>query len=376
METETEIKFKRDTSFRKQFFIPESFSHPAKMDAQLLIWIVEKYTQVGETILDPMAGSGTAMLACTLGRNVVMVELEDKFCKMMAGNWNEVSMRPQLGSQMGNCQIIQGDARQLEGLLLDKCIFSPPFAEAQSGGGIAVKGYRGPKHGPTDLVGKRSYMPDNIGNSEGQIGNLPYGQIDKIVTCPPYEEAMGDKHHSPRNKVFVKEKRTYNTYTDRVDSIITSPPYSLTVQKGHEGVQAWKVIEGLKNADNKTLREKSKELAEKGIIVNQYGESPENIGNLKSDSYLEAMLQVYQQCYKVLKPVGLMILVTKNFIRNKQIIRLDTDTIKLCEQAGFIYLERHYRKLSAQSFWRTIYHQKHPEVEQINHEDVLVFDKN
>ena len=70
-----EIRFRRDTAFRKQFFTPDSFAHPAKMDAQLLIWIAEKYTKAGETILDPMAGSGTTMLACTLGRNVILVRL-------------------------------------------------------------------------------------------------------------------------------------------------------------------------------------------------------------------------------------------------------------------------------------------------------------
>lgn len=71
-----DIIFKSDTRFRKRFFIPDSFTHPAKMDAQLLIWLVERYTRPGETILDPMAGSGTTMLACTVGRNVILVELE------------------------------------------------------------------------------------------------------------------------------------------------------------------------------------------------------------------------------------------------------------------------------------------------------------
>ena len=88
-----EIKFKRDTSFRKQFFVPDSFAHPAKMDAQLQIWIIENYTQVWETLLDPMAGMGTAMLACTLGRNCILNELEEKFCKMMRANWEQVKMR-------------------------------------------------------------------------------------------------------------------------------------------------------------------------------------------------------------------------------------------------------------------------------------------
>lgn len=399
-----EWKFKRDTSFRKQFFVPDSFAHPAKMDAQLLIKIVEEYTRPGEVILDPMAGSGTTMLACTLGRHCVLVELEDKFCKMMQDNWEQVRMRPQLGSRMGGCQIIQGDARLLSGLLvdkivtsppfgeahnakglgvgdgdrsdlrdysylksgtkgqigdlpygeIDKCIFSPPYAEAQSGGGIAKRGYQGPKHGPTDLVGKRSYMPENIGDSEGQIGNFPYGLIDKIVTSPPYsdEPTISESYLKIRREIGRDTSKPSQWYR-KYDSIITSPPYEQQIHKG-----------SAQPSPNGNV-----------VVGDDYVKSASNIGNLKSDSYLAAMLQVYQQCHKILKPKGLMILVTKNFIRKKQIVRLDTDTIYLCEQAGFLYLERHYRELPGQSFWRRIYHQKHPEVEQINYEDILVFKK-
>jgi len=108
----------------------------------------------------------------------------------------------------------------------------------------------------------------------------------------------------------------------------------------------------------------------------EYSPDINNIGNLKGETYLEAMLQVYRQCHKVLKPRGLMILVIKNFIRDKQIVRLDGDTIKLCEKAGFSFVERHYRKLPAQSFWRVIYYQKYPDVEKIEHEDILVFERN
>ena len=136
------ITFKRDTSFRKQFFVPNSFAHPAKMDAQFLIWIVEHYTEAGETILDPMAGSGTTMLACGLGRNVILVELEEKFCKMMRDNWGQARMKPQLGSTMGACQIIQGDARHLENILCDKIISSPPYSDMPMGGGLNTKPQR------------------------------------------------------------------------------------------------------------------------------------------------------------------------------------------------------------------------------------------
>ena len=164
----SEIKFKRDTSFRKQFFVPDSFAHPAKMDAQLLIWIVEHYTKPGEIILDPMAGSGTTMLACTLGRNVFLIELEEKFVKMCRDNWAEVRMRPQLGYDMGICDIKQGDARNLEHILFDKIISSPPWAEV--GTDIPVTG----RH--HQVVRKDS------------THTLEY--VDKIVTSPPYAKAV------------------------------------------------------------------------------------------------------------------------------------------------------------------------------------------
>ena len=485
------IKFKSDTAFRKKFFVPNSFSHPAKMSAPLLVWIVEHFTSEGETILDPMFGSGTTMLACTLGRNVIGVELESKFCDMAKANWEVVKMHPQLGSEMGTCQILQGDARNLEGLLCDKIVTSPPYAEINIIG--ETKGSASPNrksYNPRyDDKSSEGYNRDNPSN----IGNLPYGDIDKCVF---------------------------------------SPPYSLTVQKGHEGVQAWKVIEGLKDADNKTIQEKSKRLLAEGEILNQYGDDPanigalpygnidavvtsppyegsiidgnenfegmrhlgtineeniakkreqlrayqfgkettaygkkqvdsivtsppyeaslqgeqkesdrqhdlqrgrnpdapgacikgytnkvdsivtsppyegaltsssqhgdtgiardnpkladtgrykaensENIGNLKSTSYLEAMSQVYSQCHAVLKPQGLMVLVTKNFIRNQKEIRLDLDTIKLCEQAGFTFKERWYRELTSLSFWRIIYKQRYPQAPVLKYEDILVFRK-
>jgi DNA modification methylase len=504
----SEWKFKRDTAFRKQFFVPDSFAHPAKMDAQLLIRIV------GETILDPMAGSGTTMLACTLGRNVILVELEEKFVKMCRDNWEQVKMRPQLGYSMGNCQIIQGDARQLEGLLVDKCVFSPPHGDSLTRwGGISKQ-----------EVDKR--LPQPYQDNENNIGNLPYGAIDKIVTSPPYAETQvaqdpnfdykrdGKKDWGISMSTRVENLNNLgNLPYGEIDKIITSPDenmlggliagegsFFISVQKNDRMKLGYQLhpcfsldlvdspanrllIERVRKIFNcgkaRTRKDKrpqcqpiiefsvnklddlvgkviplcdrvipqsakrlsferwqelvvmmyeGKHLTESGLayikqrianinnlnidsvifsppyedkvgaqdkefmrqhleIIKRnpegYGqqghqgeyENGENIGNLKSDTYLQAMLQVYQSCYHILRPQGLMILVTKNFIRNKKIVRLDLDTIKLCEQAGFSFVHRRHRKLPSQSFWRIIYYQKHPDVPVIDKEDILVFRK-
>lgn len=366
-----ELKFNSDTRHRKQWFTGISFSHPAKMILPLQLWIIENYTKPGDVVLDPMAGSGTILTACSMGRHVIAVELEDKFVKMMQGNWEKVQQRgPQLGYEMGTAQIIQGDARNLKGLMVDKCVFSPPYAEAQSGGGIAVKGYQGDKHSPTDLVGKRSYMPDIHGQTVGQIGNLPYGTIDSVVTSPPYINRMDGGVRGPRAGMIPytdespdawftqrDQENIGNLRYGEISAVVTSPPY-----------------ENQGQGQGKEYHPERMVGTETGL-GRGYSEDEKQIGNLKGDTYLEAMLLVYQQCHLVLKPGGIMVLVTKDFIRDKKHVDLAGDTIKLCETAGFTFNERHYRKITTQSFWRTIYHQKYPEVEPIKFEDVMVFTK-
>jgi hypothetical protein len=71
-------------------------------------------------------------------------------------------------------------------------VTSPPFLEANTGGGINKKGYRG-KHmrgqgrNQPDKVGERcGYSKDAQGVAEGQIGNLKDDALAGI-TSPPYE---------------------------------------------------------------------------------------------------------------------------------------------------------------------------------------------
>jgi DNA modification methylase len=266
-------------------------------------------------------------------------------------------------------------------LLVDKIVTSPPYSEGL--------GHQHRKYG-RDIEASKSIQPPEYSRSPNNIGNLPYGAIDKIVTSPPYAEALDrDEHKHPGGRVADMLTRSYlksshgksggqigNLPYGEIDKIITSPPYEAAVT-GKDGIDWSKGTMG--KAEGNKPRDRSKEPAFNHLSIGgagfAYSGSKDNIGNLKSQSYLEAMLQVYQQCYKVLKPQGLMILVTKNFIRNKQIVRLDLDTINLCEQSGFSFIKRHYRKLPSQSFWRIIYYQKHPDVPVIDKEDILVFRK-
>lgn len=364
MTPNTIICFEQDTKERKRWFKSASFAHPAKMVLGLQIYLIEHYTKPGDWILDPMGGSGTILVACALGRNVICVELEKKFVKMQKDNWEKVkSLGPMLGYKMGQATILQGDARNLN-MLVDKCIFSPPYAESLDRDEHKVQ------NGRVKAMMDYSYTDKKHGKSNGQIASLPYGEISAVISSPPFGEAQkggGLAKNPPSTFRGVLKNFTQSQGDDinnisklpYADAVITSPPYEESV--GHTGKDDYPII-------------KEKSLALRGSLG--YGDRQnENIGNLKSENYLEAMLQVYRQCHRVLKDKGLLVLVVKNFIRDKKIVRLDLDTIKLCEKAGFVLKERLKRKLTQQSFWRIIYQKKFPNAPKIEFEDVLIFEK-
>ncbi len=215
-------------------------------------------------------------------------------------------------------------------------------------------------------------MPSQHGQSDGQIGNLSYGDVDAVITSPPYNAEPTTLESYKRIRTAIgrhttKPSQNYEKYSAKVDAVITSPPYegSGSDQSSSEVYTNWCKQHG-RNPESPSALAKSE---------NSYAPSDSNIGNLKSENYLEAMLQVYRQCQQVLRDNGLMVLVVKNFIRDKKIVRLDLDTIKLCEEAGFKLIEQLKRKLTQQSFWRTIYYQKFSNVTRIEHEDVLIFEE-
>jgi len=373
-----EITFKADKKHRDKYFSAGSFAHPAKMMLPLQRWLIERYSKPGEVILDPMAGCGTVLIACTMGRNVIAIELESKFVQMQRDNWTKIqTLGSEMGYSMGTATILQGDARKLPDVLADMVITSPPYTNRMDGG---IRGSRAGMKPYTDE------SPDSWFTQRDQknIGNLPYGKLaDVIMTSPPYAETMQklpENYHIPitgsplsQGTDKVKLARYSNNPNNlgnlpygSIDAVITSPPY--------EERHSYPDVERERHAVEKLKAHPDSKIG--GVRIHEHESSnPENIGNLKGESYLSAMLEVYQGCWRVLKPQGLMVLVTKNFIRNKQEIRLDLDTIKLCEQAGFELIERHYRKLTSQSFWRTIYQQKYPDAPILDKEDILVFRK-
>lgn len=124
--------------FQKSWFIhnpparPKSvLRHPAKFPETLALDFVTFFTKAGATVLDPMAGTGSTLVACLRsGRHSVGVELNPEYAKLARQILQEE--RDALGSAADGlrAEIISGDAADIPSMDLapiDYVLTSPPY---------------------------------------------------------------------------------------------------------------------------------------------------------------------------------------------------------------------------------------------------------
>ena len=440
------LKFPGTAGFKpfSRCFHPDSITHPAKANCYLLYYLIKKFTMEGDTVLDPMAGtSSTGIIGSLLGRNTICVDIEQKFVDLSRKN---VSFLERSERKKGEVKVIQGDARKLSNLLkeADAVLTSPPYSGSVSGylpkPEIRAERMRKAGHDPEQFLGglaRSAQIEDRYTDrkSKGNIGNLGHGRIDAVVTSPPYAnsqtEVDGEKgrrggdskqrvkkdyagvsednigrfpdgevdavitsppyahdsvvHKNERRTKVAKEKFGYSQFYStsefnignlKIDTVITSPPYEET-QPFHDTDFMIKTAEdrsrhykdGLSKghfASAEAIKRSNKKL------VSEYSNDPSNIGNLKKETYLEAMLKVYAEMFKVLKHNGLAVIIIKPFIRDKKVVDLPLQTWLLLEKVGFRLIKLYKLRLKNPSFWRVLYRKNHPDVPMIGHEYVLV----
>ena len=96
--------------------------HPAKFPETMAQEFIEFFTKKGETVLDPMAGTGSALVAALrVGRNSYGIELNLKYAKIAQQIIEEE--RTALGKSVKNLksEIINGDASHAVNFKFAKC---------------------------------------------------------------------------------------------------------------------------------------------------------------------------------------------------------------------------------------------------------------
>jgi hypothetical protein len=72
-----------------------SRNHRGQKPISMMVWLMEKFTDPGDWVIDPFLGSGTTLLAAEkIGRRCCGVEKDPEYCQQIIARWQE-----QTGSQ-------------------------------------------------------------------------------------------------------------------------------------------------------------------------------------------------------------------------------------------------------------------------------------
>ncbi len=321
--------------------VPESFAHPAKYARNLieriyLYLIHERHLRAGDVVVDPFGGIGTGgIIGAYHGIQWLGCELEPKFVALGKCNFKLHSAKwKYMGVPMP--KIVRGDSRKLRkslGKALADCVVSsPPYAEAiqsKDNGGLM---------GGTFRLGRGAMAEnsDGYGSSPGQLGAMPSGNVDAVVSSQPYEEGLG--HGGTKELPILIEKKLHS-----------------------------------------------------GLANNGYGGGPGNISNLVGETFWTAARLIVLECEAILRPGGVAVWVCKDFVRKGKRVPFSDDWQRLCEACGFVMVERIQASLvkedshpslfggmdtkltERKSFFRRMAEKKGSP--RIDHEDVIVMRK-
>ena len=143
--------------------------HPAKFPETMAMEFITFFTKPGQNILDPMAGTGSALLAgLRTGRNGYGIELNPFYADIARQVLAEEKVRLGAGAESLRCEMITGDAACLDIIaaghgipIIDYVLTSPPYWDMLHARGAANQKARRISE---DLDVIYSSNPQDLGN--------------------------------------------------------------------------------------------------------------------------------------------------------------------------------------------------------------------
>ena len=261
----------------KRYFPKDAAKHPAKMNLNLLNHLVQRYTDEGELILDPMSGSGsTGVLSVRNNRNAICVEFEDKFCAWIR-EARELTRQSESLVPRGKMIVLQGDGRNLSDLLADHAeeITSTISSQPYSGVGGAEK-YGWWREGTAT---KTSYTEHD-----------EPCKIDVVISSPPYSETLNEKKNNASN---LRREERLRTSGHLPEDFMDGIARNCQLEDGMRYSYDERNIGNLKQGNLNAI-----------VTSHPYDEgnplSPKYANAKGKETYRDAMKNVYGECQKVL----------------------------------------------------------------------------
>lgn len=356
----------------KGVITPQSFAHPAKYSRNLIERIYQHclergYLKKGDTVGDCFGGIGTGgITSAYAGLEWIGVELEPRFVTWAEDNF-KLHQPAWTTMRLPWPRIIQGDSRNFHVLVgedYDAMVSSPPYVDSnghpsmghfldESGGDVLGRTTTGAKRGD-----------EEYGASGGQIGSLKSGEVQAVISSPPYSDiaaGAGGLNTKPASKPGQQSGRRPESASQSgnwskdllhygksdgqisrlkggaVEAVVTSPPWEENCEGGvRKSKFNYAPTQGNGHGCSPEARAKQLEREEE----RKYGESPGQIGRLSDETYWQAMDAVYRSCFMAIKPGGVIVLVVKDYVAKKKRVPLCDDTCRLLTHIGFVMIER------------------------------------
>ena len=241
----------------------------------------------------------------------------------------------------------QGDYGQTPGQLgsmssgdFSAAVSSPPYADGTVHGGSGIdetKYADQSKSRPEWSPNNNHKAMQNYGSTPGNIGHMRAGDLDGVVSSPPYADAIDGsgegpgarhdhKHHNADTAERLSSDNGYGSTPGNIghmpagdwDGVVSSPPFESTVN--HDGGKA--------------------DYLEAKKLYSDYSPTPGNVGNDSGDDFWSAARLIVEQTYAVLKPGGYVAWVCKDFVRKAQRVPFSDQWEQLCAAVGFEPVER------------------------------------
>jgi len=158
----TITNFKRDNHFRSQIFHPDSFQHQGKANLNLLLALLQ-YLPAGEIVLDPMAGTGSALVYLDYEYPVICGELEAHWANLCETNRKSITIsRLFAASSPALCNQLDASRLPLADGSMSAIVTSPPYWDMLSDWHINSHNLQSAGH---DVYGiAYGLHPQNVGN--------------------------------------------------------------------------------------------------------------------------------------------------------------------------------------------------------------------
>jgi hypothetical protein len=377
----------------------------------------------GDLVCDPFMGiCGFGIVAAYKGLRFVGVEIEERFHSLCLENVALHRRRWEAGGDVPPV-CLRGDSRQFAALVAGAagCVTSPPYADSdahpslgsvnkdawgrdgrkisarrglsddygttpgQLGGlpqgdadsvitsppyAASVHGRNGIDLAKCDRPGAHTQAgAQGYGNTPGNVGGLPAGDAGAVITSPPYEECLAGAKNAPETKTtrphlpvaaqvaaYLKEMRKAKGLSKKqVDEHLgTNTMYSFFEgRKSRTEIPTpatWLKLKALLGLDDRFDRGILTEVeieatgrhttVHRGLSGHEYGTAEGQLGRESGETYWVACAKIYSECFKVLKPSGVMAVVVKDFVRARRRVPLCDQTWRLLLSLGFTPVER------------------------------------